>query len=487
LPEFVRVVEQELLLDIELAANPSRVAPMANLNAFANVVSNYSANHNATLGGFLEWLDYAAAKENFDTPSISAAPGVVQVISVHSAKGLEWDVVAVPMLVSGTFPSTTGGNTGWLAMGELPYPLRGDSASLPQLPLESATKQTEVDDLVDVFKRNDVAEYRLREERRLVYVAVTRTKGALLVSGAAWKPGVANPAKPSVFLEEMNRFLGLGDLADFSEETENPDDKSELVEIWPLEPLGPKHRPKVERAAEATREAIAAPSPSAIDAEIDLLLADQDENIRRANQARLPVRIPASKFKDFLLDTDTVAEDYRRPMPREPFAATMAGTLFHAWVESRFGVFSVSDEIDQLPESEEPVNEALDINELKAIFEQSRFASMTPVDVECEIQVTVRENTFICKIDAVFKTETGYEIVDWKTGVSPKTDKEIAEKALQLALYRMAYAKFHNIDPDQIEVCLYYVNEDIEIKPEAVKSSEELLAMWSAVLESVGD
>jgi DNA helicase-2/ATP-dependent DNA helicase PcrA len=224
-----------------------------------------------------------------------------------------------------------------------------------------------------------------------------------------------------------------------------------------------------------------------MDAEIDLLLADQDENIRRANQARLPVRIPASKFKDFLLDTDKVAEDYRRPMPREPFAATMAGTLFHAWVESRFGVFSVSDEIDQQPETEEPVNEALDINELKEIFERSRFATMTPVDVECEIQVTVRENTFICKIDAVFKTEKGFEIVDWKTGSSPKDEKDIAEKALQLALYRMAYSKFHGIDPNLIDVCLYYVNEDLEIKPEAVKSSEELLAMWSEVLESVAD
>ena len=487
LPEFVRVVEQELLLDVELAANPSRVAPMANLNAFANVVTNYSANHSATLGGFLEWLDYAATKENFDTPSISAAPGVIQVISVHSAKGLEWDVVAVPMLVSGIFPSTTGGNTGWLAMGELPYPLRGDSASLPKLPIEKASKQTEVDDLVNDFKRNDVAEYRLREERRLVYVAVTRTKGSLLVSGAAWKPGVANPSAPGVFLEEMNEFLGFGELDDYSDETENPDDKSEFVETWPLEPLGPKHRPKVEAAAEITRQAIRVPSPSAMDAEIDLLLADQDENLRRANQARLPVRIPASRFKDFLLETDKVAEDYRRPMPREPFAATMAGTLFHAWVESRFGVFSVSDEVDQELEPEEPVNEALDIENLKEIFERSRFATMKPKDVECEIQVTIKDNTFICKIDAVFETETGFEIVDWKTGVSPKTDKEIGEKALQLALYRMAYAKFHDINPNLIEVCLYYVNENIEIKPEAVKNGDELLKMWGDVLAQVAD
>lgn len=487
LPEFVRVVEQELWLDIELAANPKRSAPMAQLNAFANVVSNYASSHSATLGGFLEWLEYAATRETFESPSISAAPGVVQVISIHSAKGLEWDAVAVPMLNKGTFPSSVGGYKGWVSMGKLPYDLRGDRESLPRLVLDHATKQTEIDDALEIFSKEDVKEYRDREDRRLAYVAVTRTKQSLLVTGSRWKPGVKGASNPSVFLEEMAEHLGLGELPLYPEVTENPDDKSEVVETWPLEPLGAKHRPRVEAAAEATREAMRVPSASAMDAEIDMMINDEDEKLRRANQARLPVRIPASRFKDFLLDTAKVAEDYRRPMPREPFAATMAGTLFHAWVESRFGVFSISDEIDAMEPEADGANEALNIEHLKDIFEKSRFAQMTPADVECEIQVTIRENTFICKIDAVFETEDGYEIVDWKTGVAPKTEDDIAEKALQLALYRMAYSKFHGIDPSKIDVCLYYVNENIEIKPEQVKSRDELLEMWDAVLSKVTD
>jgi hypothetical protein len=51
----------------------------------------------------------------------------------------------------------------------------------------------------------------------------------------------------------------------------------------------------------------------------------------------------------------------------------------------------------------------------------------------------------------------------------------------------MAYAKFHRIEPDTIKVCLYYVNENLEIRPEEVKSEAELLEMWNAVLAQVTD
>lgn len=201
----------------------------------------------------------------------------------------------------------------------------------------------------------------------------------------------------------------------------------------------------------------------------------------------MPVRIPASRFKEFLTELDEVAELYRRPVPREPFAATMAGTLFHTWVEERFGSFSVKDELDEQVEIVDDGNPALDIENLKEIFEASRFASMTPADIECEIQVTLGTNTFICKIDAVFETEEGFEIVDWKTGVPPKTPEDIAEKALQLALYRMAYAKFKGVDADKIKVCLYYVNDNLEIRPEEVKSEDELVELWNSVLSRVVD
>jgi DNA helicase-2/ATP-dependent DNA helicase PcrA len=119
---------------------------------------------------------------------------------------------------------------------------------------------------------------------------------------------------------------------------------------------------------------------------------------------------------------------YRRPLPEQPYKQTMAGTLFHAWVEQRFGVLSASDELDAIELSKDGDQTQKTVEELREIFENSRFAKMTPHSIEAEIQVTIKGNTFICKLDAVFKTDCGYEIVDWKTGKPPVGDKEIAER-----------------------------------------------------------
>ena len=62
-----------------------------------------------------------------------------------------------------------------------------------------------------------------------------------------------------------------------------------------------------------------------------------------------------------------------------------------------------------------------------------------------------------------------------------------AERALQLALYRMAFSRLHAVDPDKIEVCLYYVADELEIKPEQVPSESGLIALWESVIAQVAD
>jgi DNA helicase-2/ATP-dependent DNA helicase PcrA len=256
-----------------------------------------------------------------------------------------------------------------------------------------------------------------------------------------------------------------------------------------MEPLGLHHRAKVEKAAAEVQSALAetAPSRLAMDETIDLLLSERAELTARSRQVKLPVRISASRFKEFIFDLPKIIKMYRRPMPEQPYKQTMAGTLFHSWVEQRFGVLSNSDELDGVELVYEDEATSKTVEELRAIFEASRFSMMTPHSIESEIQVTIKGNTFICKLDAVFKTETGYEIVDWKTGKPPVGQKEIADRALQLALYRMAFARLHGVDPEAIEVCLYYVADDLEIKPEVVPSECELIALWESVLEQVVD
>lgn len=487
LVEFIRVVEQELWLDIEVAANPRRKNPMAHLNAFAAVVSSYAgSNARPHLGAFLEWLEFADERERFEVPDSNPEKGVVQVLTIHAAKGLEWDNVCVANLVEGDFPGEGKGSSGWLGVGRLPYPLRGDSASLPVWGYQNVTSQPAAKKSQDDFKQA-CKSHQLLEELRLIYVAVTRPKESLLLTGSFWKPGNKKPRAASRYLLTALQLDCLRDLELMELESEsNPLSEVQKFESWPLDPLGERHRRVVEAARDRTLNAIDLAAESSaglafgdkIQADIDLLLAERDEALEQANLVELPVRVPASRFKDFISDLPALTERYRRPMPQKPYKQTRNGTLFHSWVEARFGAAHLSETLD----SSDNLNESMDgeaIELLKANFEASRWAKLEPLEIEREIQLTIGGNTFICKLDAVFETATGVEIVDWKTGKKPKDSKDEALRSLQLALYRLAYSRFSGLPIEKIEASFYFVADDSEVRPAKLLTEAELIDLWN--------
>ena len=537
LTDFVRFVARELQLDIELAANPRRVNPLAHLNAFYAMVSNYASAGPTYLGAFLEWLDFAESREKLEVPSVYQKKGVVQVLTIHAAKGLEWQYVAVPNLVDGDFPKKPKTTKAWFTAGVLPYELRGDVSSLPQVDLAWTTKASDFGKVKERLS-DEMKVYLEREERRLAYVAFTRPKRELYLSGAKWKTKGAERS-PSPYLLELlamqdERITVVQQPGSFEvpnyDSQANPLVEHALTQTWPMDPLGESHRIKVERAAEEARaqkpddakqlmqdlahkqEAeLASAQPAAdevgeksakdsneikvykLNREIDALVNEARVLETNASLVKLPVRIPASRFKDFVKDPKAMAEKYRRPVPEKPYGATMTGTLFHTWVEQRYGLVANTEIVDALDEliDELEAESPESLEQLQANFDKSRWASMKAREVESEIQVTIEQNTFICKIDAVFdvaaddQTLPGktIEIVDWKTGEPPQTNEEIAERALQLALYKMAYSLRHGIPEQQIAVCLYYVGHDVVLRPD-VLSVEEVKAKWREVLES---
>jgi DNA helicase II / ATP-dependent DNA helicase PcrA len=290
-----------------------------------------------------------------------------------------------------------------------------------------------------------------------------------LLSGSYWKPANSGSRKPSRFLTALadGRFE-----IPALESDSNPLDLSPKVQSWPLDPVGKTHGENLSAAANLVESSaeklsrIAAEDLSSYELhrEIDLLLLEQDDRIRRLSEVELPVRIPASKFKEFIKDVGAQAANYLRPVPAEPYRATRQGTEFHSWVED----FIIS-EVD---------SPAAEIANLAEVFKNSRFNGLEPSDVEIEINLTRGMNTFVCKLDAVFEIGERFEIVDWKTGSAPKTDKEREEMTLQLALYRFAYSELRKIPLDKIDVCFYFVGEDLELRPDLVPGPEELMKMW---------
>jgi len=129
-------------------------------------------------------------------------------------------------------------------------------------------------------------------------------------------------------------------------------------------------------------------------------------------------------------------------------------------------------------DAEDPAVDEAELARLQATFERSAWAALKPVEVERELHLPFDGRIVICKIDAVYERDGRYQIVDWKTGKAPKDADQLAERQLQLALYRLAFAKWKGIDPDTVDAVFYYVSDDRVIEPDRIYDEEELLALW---------
>lgn len=494
LPDFVTLVEQELQLDIEIAANDYRALGSANLEAFYDALSGYLAiADTAHLRGFLGWLREAEQREDLSPRPEDPEPGTVQVLTIHGSKGLEWDVVAVPRLVEDELPARPReGHQGWLSFGTLPWPFRGDAEELPVLEWEDSTTRKEFLAAVTRFK-DGVRRHGIDEERRLAYVAVTRARHSLYLSGSFWATQ-AKPRLPSPFLTELSAAGLVDSLPESTSHEENPLGE-ELERItWPADPLGSRRRD-----VQAAADAVSAASPEIAgpwSREIELLLAERARRLDPVSSVASPDRVPASRFKDFVTDPAGVAAGLMRPMPERPYRATRLGTLFHSWVEQRYGVNGTGDGIDlgrfdqlaaegdgQEPDSEHGDPEAVTFERLQAVFEESEWAGRQPIDVEREIHLPLDGHVIICKIDAVYSLGGGgdqerFEVVDWKTGRMPQTTADREQRQLQLALYRLAFAKWKGIDPERVTAVFFYVAENRVVVPEHLYDERQLVAMW---------
>lgn len=239
-------IERTMLLDIELAVRPGTdpLGSRANLDAFHEVAAAYgmsaprinamiyagsdgvsaeegdpgarrfllSSGGVSYVMGFLAWLERADDEEKgLALGAVEPDPNAVQLMTMHAAKGLEWDHVLLPGLCG----SATGGQTPNLwqmsANTALPWPLRGDREYLPSL-LETAEEITAFEkakDLEDYLAehKDDATEHTGMEDRRLMYVAMTRARNLLAMSAYRWKSTAATPQPVQPFWEELLEML----------------------------------------------------------------------------------------------------------------------------------------------------------------------------------------------------------------------------------------------------------------------------------------
>lgn len=520
-PDLVGETERVLGLDIEVAVRPGYGpgATRVHLDALADVAAGFDATADrATLGGFLDWLSVAMEREDgLDRPEIEVADGAVQIMTVHAAKGLEWDLVAVPGLVESTFPShalrsTQPGPQGWrigevkdwgwlggLTTGGIPFELRGDADGLATWPWRSVADRQEA---VRSSRQFAVAqgERALDEERRLAYVALTRARHRLLLSAHLWG-SASTPRLPSRFLVDLVDDPDLGLAPDAWEPmpphdppATRPDDPTAAPRTWP-EPGVPGDRPRVEAAARAVEAAAArlqagstagggAPGVGGgMDAELEVLMVERQRPTRRPT-LDLPGHLSASSLAAVSADPGDVLRRHRRPLPTPPSVAARRGTQFHAWVESHYGRAAFLD-VDDLPGSSDVADTDVTLDDLRRRFLASEWADRTPVELETPVETVVDGVAIRGRIDAVFADPDGrYTIVDWKTGSEP-SPAQAQDAALQLAVYRLAWCRLRGHDPADVDAVFFYAATGVTSRPRvaAGDSLEEVIARLRAAAQ----
>src|SRR6478672_7406882 len=200
--DLIRRIIDTCGIDVELDASvsPAARARRENLDLFVKAVAEFqSVDGSVTLPALLAYLTAEDELGNgLDVATPSEADSV-KLLTVHRAKGLEWDAVFLVGVTERKFP-TNRTRSSWLTVPfVMPVALRGDARDLPQLAGHTP------EDIAALGKA--VKEHEAEEELRLGYVAWTRSRHRLRVTGWCFSPKIKAGRGPSAYLEATVRAL----------------------------------------------------------------------------------------------------------------------------------------------------------------------------------------------------------------------------------------------------------------------------------------
>ncbi len=424
--------ETDVWAEVEALDDAARLSARLNLYRFLDLAEEWSPLEGApSLSAFLDHLDLLADEASsgeLDTARVSGADAV-PLLTVHRAKGLEWDVVFLPALADKVFPGRVIQYEDPVTVPSvLPYRLRLDSGDLPELPEDEKERRRILKEMHD------------EQEWRTAYVAVTRARHTLYGSGAYWTGGATarDPSELFVLLDGIG--LPAPDRA--TEPGDPPAVWREAATAPAPDPLFPDgHRAALAATAADPEvpERIAAAqglgeSYARIVEQLHLELAGLPGPVTAADE---PVPFTASvtgmvtlagcplRFRWAELDR----------LPRHPTPAARRGVELHRRIEMHNRGAAAFEEADA--GFYDAVGEERAPDSAFERYQRSRFAAVRPILVEAPFTLVVGEARISGRIDAVYEDEAGWEVVDFKSGRAA----DDPTRRVQLEAYALAVAE----------------------------------------------
>jgi DNA helicase-2/ATP-dependent DNA helicase PcrA len=396
---FFELMEKTRYLQVlEHGLEPSEAArATANVSHLAELIAEFcETSTDRSLEAYMHHLDLVLLSgEDEESAPVDGFVDAIQVMTIHQAKGLEFEAVFVPGLVEGRLPQTG----------------RSPRFELPPAVLEPLVRG-----------REDV----VAEERRLLYVAMTRARQHLYLTRASHYDG-GRRWRDSRFLAEV-RSAGA----------RNVEEREVVAGPGPIAPTG-----------------VEDPTP---------LIAPQASVPRTIRQVVLSYSAIAA-YRDC---PRQYWYRYEQRLPAAQSAEAVQGVVLHE-VLRRAGearqrdekvtsalLSSLHDEVwsaTQFPDSRRaPTFKRNGVNQLEAYRKAGGFDAK-PEYLEQPFSVEVDGWTLRGVIDRIDRTEAGRRILDYKSG-RPVTR---ARRDLQVALYAMGAASALGVESEGLELDVVYL------------------------------
>jgi DNA helicase-2/ATP-dependent DNA helicase PcrA len=386
--------------------------------------SEHKDLHSFLLGLELEMEAGSEGAIKFDP---NQGPESVKVMTIHSAKGLEFSNVFVINLVQQRFPTRE----------------KSDAIEIPEALIK------------DILPEGD---FHLQEERRLFYVSITRARKRLYLSWAK-DYGGARTKKPSQFLLETGLVPG-------------------------------------EKASKATGKVIFEKKRAPLNKQqvytnlpVKFSYTDittfQTCPLQYKYERYLKLPLPGNHHQSFGNTIHKTFEDFSKlyqnnsqmsqtdlfgkklsdnPLPEFKFLQQLYS---NNWIDDWY---PKKDEKEKYRKIGQQMLKYF-YDDLKANRPQVKF-------IEQFFKLKLKDYDFVGKIDRADQKDGGLEIIDYKTGKTPKTKADLD----QLYVYQWAAQEFLH---QSVKSLKYWYLRDNDIKEEPCASEQEISRLKSKLLELI--